>query len=126
MWIFDFFKKKKNVKEKTIQEPKSPKQEKKESFIETEIEQKISPSSELKTNFKISENWYGQGKKIRVEFNGGIHQHYSFLYDHDDVYEKTLNHLKTLSCWSNYGYYSSSTNIPSWAKDYIKQVNRYN
>ena len=100
----------------------------KQSYIKKvpEIEQKIPSSMELKTYFKISKNWYGEGKKIRVEFNRGIHQHYSFLYDHDDVYEKTLNHLKSLSCWSNDEYYSSSTNIPSWAKDYIKQVNRYN
>lgn len=79
---------------------------------------------EVKTYFQISESWYGEGKKIRVQFNRGIHQHCSFIYDHDVVYKKTIHHLKSLSAWNDYGNYSSSNNIPSWAKDHVEQVNR--
>ena len=85
---------------------------------------KTSDHNEVKTYFQISESWYGQGKKIRVQFNKGIHQHCSFIYDHDEVYKKTIQHLKSISAWNDYGKYSSSNNIPTWAEEYVEQVNR--
>jgi hypothetical protein len=75
--------------------------------------------NDTRSYFRISENWYGQGMIIKVKFNRGIHQDYSFIYNHDEVYDNTINHFRTLKCWKNDNSYSSTTNIPSWAQLYI-------
>jgi hypothetical protein len=75
--------------------------------------------NDTRSYFRISENWYGQGMIIKVKFNRGIHQDYSFIYNHDEVYDNTINHLRTLKCWKNDNSYSSTTSIPSWAQLYI-------
>ena len=72
---------------------------------------------EQKTYFQIAQQWYGQKKVIRVCFRLEIYE-----YDHDYVYDRTIGHLKTLACWDNYGRYSSTNNIPRWAKAFVKQV----
>ena len=76
-----------------------------------------------KKYFKISKNWYGKGMMIQVSFNKGKYQDNIFVYDHDNVYDSTINHLETLNCWDKSNFYSSSSNIPSWAKKYVKQKN---
>jgi hypothetical protein len=54
----------------------------------------------------------------------GGYQNYSFIYEHDEVYDNTINHLRTLNCWRNNNFYSSSTNIPGWATDYVKRIEK--
>ncbi|MDG1954117.1 MAG: hypothetical protein P8I51_04380 [Polaribacter sp.] len=70
-------------------------------------------------NFKVSQNWYGQGRIVKVQFNRGNYQDCVFIYDHDEVYNHTIDYLKGLGCWENYSYYSNSRNIPGWAKNYV-------
>ena len=83
------------------------------------LQKNLTNFNDTRNYFKISKNWYGQGMIIKVKFNRGIHQDYSFIYNHDEVYDNTINHLRTLMCWKNDNSYSSATSIPSWAKLYI-------
>lgn len=78
-----------------------------------------SRSSDVKSYFKIAKNWFGKGLVIQVKFKKGKYQDETYVYDHDEMYNATLDHLNTLSCWDKDGYYSSSKNIPSWAENYL-------
>jgi hypothetical protein len=94
----------------------------KENFVMNANPEMSTQKYEHRTYFKISQKWYGKGKKIRTQFQTGIHQDTIFIYDHDLVYEKTQDHLKTLPCWFNHGYYSSSNNFPLWAKNHVEEL----
>jgi hypothetical protein len=94
----------------------------KENFVANANPEISTQKYEHRTYFKISQKWYGKGKKIRTQFQTGIHQDTIFIYDHDLVYSKTQDHLKTLPCWFNHGYYSSSNNIPLWAKNHVEEL----
>ena len=87
------------------------------------LQKNLTNFNDTRNYFKIAENWYGQGMIIKVKFNRGRHQNYSFIYNHDGVYDNTINHLRNLNCWMNNNCYSSSTNIPGWAADYVKIIN---
>jgi len=88
------------------------------------LQKNLTNFNDTRSYFKIAENWYGQGMIIKVEFNRGGYQNYSFIYEHDEVYDNTINHLRTLNCWRNNNCYSSSTNIPGWATDYVKRIEK--
>ena len=77
---------------------------------------------EVKTYFKIGENWYGKKMKIRVQFITGNYVNHIYEYNHDELYDKCIYHLKTLKSWENDGYYSCSSNIPGFALPYVRQV----
>ena len=83
-----------------------------------QVESKI----EILSNFKISKNWYGKNKVVIVNFNNGRYANITYQYNHDDVYKNTISHLEKLNCWSKYGYYSSSNNIPKWAKEFVTET----
>jgi hypothetical protein len=87
------------------------------------LQKNLTNFNDTRNYFKIAENWYGRGMIIKVKFNRGRHQNYSFIYNHDGVYDNTINHLRNLNCWMNNNCYSSSTNIPGWAADYVKIIN---
>ena len=87
------------------------------------LQKNLTNFNDTRNYFKIAENWYGRGMIIKVKFNRGRYQNYSFIYNHDGVYDNTINHLRTLNCWTNNNCYSSSTNIPGWATDYVKIIN---
>ena len=38
-------------------------------------------------------------------------------YDHDGVYALNQEKLETMECFQKYGNYTSSNNIPTWAKE---------
>ena len=86
------------------------------------IVRQITPGIELKSYFKIAKNWYRKNKIIEVRFKRGVYQNNIYRYDHDKVYDRTLYHLKQLPCWDNDGYYSSSSNIPGFAIDYVTKI----
>ena len=90
-----------------------------EKETDSSLHKNLPNFNDTRSYFRISENSYGQGMIIKVKFNKGIHQDYSFIYNHDEVYDNTINHLRTLMCWKNDNSYSSATSIPSWAKLYI-------
>ena len=58
---------------------------------------------------------------IQVSFDKGKYQDNIFVYNHDKVYDSTINYLETLNCWDKSNYYSSSSNIPTWANKYVKE-----
>lgn len=74
------------------------------------------------TYFKLDKRWYGQKRVVQVKFIRGSYQKQAYVYDHDFVYDNTVDHLNTLNCWENDGYYSSSTNIPGWAKAFVQKI----
>jgi len=78
--------------------------------------------NDTRTYFKISQNWYGDSRIIKVQFNRGNYQDCVFVYNHDEVYNYALDYLKTLNCWVNDNYYSNSRNIPGWAENYVKKI----
>ena len=66
--------------------------------------------------FQISENLYEENEVIKVTFNNkGAHHGETYIYDHDDLYNKTIHHLRTLPVWERKGIFTSSNNIPGWA-----------
>ena len=73
-----------------------------------------------KNYFIISEAFYGQGMKFEIEFIKGTNTDSTYSYIHDEVYNNALSHLKTLNCWVNKGEYTSSKNIPKWAKSCVE------
>lgn len=96
-------------------------------IVKTKATKKVTTTSSKTNNiegqketkyFKISQNWYGQGMIITVNFpNGRI-----FQYDHDFVYDKTISHYGNLDCWERYGYYSSSKSIPARALPFVSEI----
>lgn len=70
------------------------------------------------TCFKISQNWYGSGFIITVNFiNGRVYQ-----YDHDSVYDNTISHYGKLDCWKKYGYFQNTKNIPKIAQEFVTEI----
>ena len=54
------------------------------------------------------------GKEVVIQFTnkkGDV-----IKYDHDSVYSLNQEKLETMECFQKYGNYTSSNNIPSWAK----------
>ena len=78
---------------------------------------KLIPTRE-QAYFQISENLYGENEVIKVTFNNnGAHHGETYVYDHDDLYDKTIHHLMTLPVWQSESIYTSINNIPGWAMD---------
>tara|TARA_B110000240_G_scaffold46141_1_gene52129 strand:+ start:22 stop:306 length:285 start_codon:yes stop_codon:yes gene_type:complete len=73
---------------------------------------KLIPTRE-QAYFQISENLYGENEVIKVTFNNnGAHHGKTYVYDHDDLYDKTIHHLMTLPVWQSKSIYTSINNIP--------------
>ena len=68
--------------------------------------------------FQISNNLYAQNEVIKVTFNNNrAHHGKTYIYNHDDLYDKTIHHLRTLPVWEREGIFTSSNNIPGWAME---------
>ena len=73
---------------------------------------KLIPTRE-QAYFQISENLYGENEVIKVTFNNnGAHHGETYVYDHDDLYDKTIYHYGTKDCWVNHGQFLNRNNIP--------------
>jgi len=76
---------------------------------------KLIPTRE-QAYFQISENLLGENRVIEVTFNNGrAHHGETYVYDHDDLHDKSIHHLRTLPVWEGEGIFTSSNNIPGWA-----------
>tara|TARA_B110000027_G_C16087727_1_gene286818 strand:- start:109 stop:1524 length:1416 start_codon:yes stop_codon:yes gene_type:complete len=101
MGIFDFFKKKKVVEEETTQEPKTPKQEKKKSFVEPEVSgevEKFTNEKQIvskKINVKIS-NWLGE---VSFETTQELIDDFNEYYE--DTFEEPLSEENNYTIDSN-------------------------
>jgi hypothetical protein len=77
---------------------------------------------EILSYFKLAENWYGQNRQIIVRFNRGAHRGEMYSYNHDDVYDNTINYYSELPCWIKDGYYSNGRNIPGNVLPYVTKI----
>ena len=65
-----------------------------------------------KKRFVVSKGMVG--KELVIKFTnkkGDV-----IKYDHDGVYALNQEKLETMECFQKYGNYTSSNNIPTWAK----------
>ena len=73
---------------------------------------------EIRNNFYLSPEYYGQNLIIRVEKQG-------FYYDHDEIVKAQKERFSVggsaYKSWSN-RYYSQTNGYPQWANDYIKKI----
>jgi len=74
------------------------------------------------TYFRIGEDWYGQGRIIQVNFNVGIHQDVSYVYDHDYLYDNVIDEYEVLPAWINNHCFMNSQNIPGNVIDYVREI----
>ncbi len=110
------------IKNRTI----SKNSKKGKTNMKSELSKTISSTLTTNTNktyrlikyFKLSRKWHRLGLIIDVKFNNGR----TYRYNHDEVYENTINHFSNLDCWEKYGYYSSSNNIPKKAQQYVTEI----
>jgi len=65
-----------------------------------------------KKRFVVSKGLVGKGVVIQFTNKKGD----TIKYDHDGVYALNQEKLETMECFQKYGNYTSSNNIPSWAK----------
>jgi len=84
---------------------------------------KLNPTNYL-NYFIVSEAMYNKNHIIQVDFNRGPHDGTTYVYNHDELYDRTLDHLLTLKCWKDYEQYTSNTNIPRWAlnTELVKEI----
>ena len=67
-----------------------------------------------KKRFVVSKGMVG--KELVVQFTnkkGDV-----IKYDHDGVYSLNQEKLETMECFQKYGNYTSSNNIPTWAREF--------
>ena len=67
-----------------------------------------------KKRFVISKGMVG--KELVVQFTnkkGDV-----IKYDHDAVYSFNQEKLETMECFTKYGNYTNSNNIPTWAREF--------
>ena len=63
--------------------------------------------------FVMNRNLIGKGLTMKVTFKDGRKAE----YNHDKVYEANKDRLEAMNCWHKYGNYTSTTNLPTWARD---------
>ena len=74
-----------------------------------------STPTKVLTYFKVSQALYERNHIIKVTFKSGSNIGKSYIYHHDDLYNSTIDHLRSLKCWQNHRAYMSTNNIPQWA-----------
>ena len=60
----------------------------------------------------------GKGAIVKVVFSDGR----KFKYDHDKVYEANKERFTAMPCWAKYKTYTSSSNIPTFAREFAEKV----
>ena len=80
---------------------------------------KMKNNVNMRKNFFLSQNLYGQKLTIRVENQG-------FYYDHDDVVNANKKRFSlggsAYRSWSRHKYYTKTSGYPGWASNYIKKI----
>ena len=65
-----------------------------------------------KSRFVISKTLIGKSAIITFTNKKGI----TFTYDHDAVYSANQEHFETMNCFTQYGSYTNSNNLPTFAR----------
>ena len=65
-----------------------------------------------KSRFVISKTLIGQNAIITFTNKKGI----TYTYDHDAVYSANQEHFETMNCFTQYGSYTNSNNLPVFAR----------
>lgn len=65
-----------------------------------------------KKRFVISKSLIG--KNVEITFTNKKGETYT--YDHDAVFSSNQEKLLSMACFNEYGNYTNSNKIPSWAK----------
>jgi len=65
-----------------------------------------------KKRFVISKSLIG--KNVEITFTNKKGETYT--YDHDEVFSNNQEKLLSMACFNEYGNYTNSNKIPSWAK----------
>ena len=61
----------------------------------------------IKNYFLLDKKKYGKKLIMLCRTSEGV-----FRYDHDEMYNKHINHLYSLPCWNEYGRYTKTYGIP--------------
>ena len=67
-----------------------------------------------KKRFVLSKALIGKGIVIEFTNKKGI----TYKYDHDAVYAANQEKLETMNCFTKYGNYTNSNNLPTWAREF--------
>jgi len=62
--------------------------------------------------FVIRKSLIGTNTEITFTNKKGI----TYTYNHDDVYSLNQEKLETMNCFQQYGNYTNSNNLPTWAR----------
>ena len=54
------------------------------------------------------------GKNVEITFTNKKGETYT--YDHDEVFSNNQEKLLSMACFNEYGNYTNSNKIPTWAK----------
>ena len=65
-----------------------------------------------KSRFVISKTLIGKSAIITFTNKKGI----TYTYDHDAVYSANQEHFETMNCFVQYGSYTNSNNLPTFAR----------
>ena len=68
--------------------------------------------------FVVRKNLIGKDVTVRVTFKSGK----QFEYEHDKVYEANKENFIKMPCFIKYKSYTSSTNIPVFARKIAKEI----
>jgi len=66
----------------------------------------------VKKRFVISRGLLGKGVTVKFTDKKGD----SYEYDHDEVYATNQEKLLSMPCFNEYGNYTKTNGLPSWAK----------
>ena len=67
-----------------------------------------------KSRFVISKTLIGKSAIITFTNKKGI----TYTYDHDAVYSANQEHFETMNCFQQYGSYTNSNNLPTFAREF--------
>ena len=67
-----------------------------------------------KSRFVISKTLIGKSAIITFTNKKGI----TYTYDHDAVYSSNQEHFETMNCFQQYGSYTNSNNLPTFARSF--------
>ena len=65
-----------------------------------------------KKRFVISKGMLGKGMTVKFTDKKGD----SYEYDHDEVFALNQERLLSMPCFNEYGNYTKTNGLPSWAK----------
>jgi hypothetical protein len=70
----------------------------------------------VKKRFVISRGLLGKGVTVGVTVKFTDKKGDTYEYDHDEVYATNQEKLLSMACFNEYGNYTKTNGLPSWAK----------